>query len=154
MHQASVWYPPSLFPFVQSCHCKYLSRPTLNNHSFSRENIMPLTLFMCAKRKKFIDTYSTWRSLLRQTLTAGSSLVCKNGWHFAMPSLVSHKIKSEERALKFHSDYVSLPKSEWCFGLVKAHSRSGSRILHSLFRWHFAGRPVVASLNISFFFFS
>ena len=158
MHQASVWYPPSLFPFVQSCHWKYLSLPTLNSHSFSRENIMPLTLFMCAKRKKLIDTCYKWRSLLRQMLTAGSGLACENGRHFAMSSVVSQEIKSEEQAQKFHSDYVSLPKSELCFWMVKANSRSGSwhvnsmEFLHSLLRWHFAGKPlVVASLNISFF---
>ena len=157
MHQASVWYPPSLFPFVQSCHCKYLSLPTLNSHSFSRENIMPLTLFMCAKREKLIDTCYKWRSLLRQMLTAESGLESENGWHFAMPSVVSQEIKSEERAQKFHSDYVSLPKSEWCYLLVKANSRSGSwrinsmEFLRSLFRWHFTRKPAVASLNISFF---
>lgn len=158
MHQASVWYPPSLFPFVQSCHCKYLSLPTLNSHSFSRENIMPLTLFMCAKRRKLIDTCSKWRSLLRQILTAGSGLACENGWHCnaIAGSLVSKELKSEEQAQKFHSDYVWLPKSEWCFWLVKANSRSASwhvnsmEFLHSLLRWHFAGKPVVASLNISF----
>ena len=157
VHQASVWYPPSLFPFVQSCHCKYLSLPTLNSHSFSRENIMPLTLFMCAKRKKLIDTCSKWWSLLRQTLTAGSGLACENGWHFAMPLLVSQETKSEERAQKFHSDYMSLSKTEWCFWLVKGNSRSGfcqvnsMEFLCSLLRWHFAGKPVVASLNSSFF---
>lgn len=55
VHQASVWYPPNLLPVVQSCHCRYLSLPTLSSHSFSSEKITPVTLFMCAfiRAKKF-----------------------------------------------------------------------------------------------------
>ena len=41
-----------------------------------------------------------------------------NRRHFATPALVSSRNDVWETSAEFHADYVSLPRSGWCFWLV------------------------------------
>ena len=68
-------------------------------------------------------------------------------WWWWLHRWLPQEMTSEKQAQKFHTDDTSLPTSGKCFWLVMLRGK----FLHLFLRYHFTGKPLVASRNIGCF---